>query len=100
MGQLQRRLPDGEVTNIVDRWHDVEHGALCECVLLARAVGADASAVDLAYCRNVLQKHWRLKCNHGCGAAPTAVWPSLPHVDLHDPVQAALLANAPLPRHA
>ena len=76
-------------------WQGVEHGDHCDCVVLARAVGAPASSVDYCYCRNVLQKHWRLSCNHGCGHAPAAVTPHLPRVDVRDPVQAALLANAP-----
>ena len=74
-------------------WHDVDHGDMCDCMLLALAVGAPPSSVDFAYCRNVLQKHWSVTCNHGCrGHAPRAT-PVLPHFDIHDPVQAALLAN-------
>lgn len=76
-------------------WHDVEHGDHCDCLALARAVGAPSSSIDYCYCRNVLQKHWRLSCNHGCGSHPEAATPHLPHLDIHDPVQAALLANAP-----
>jgi len=45
-------------------WSDSAHGDCCDCVALARAVGAGREAVDLNYCRAVLQKHWRLKCNH------------------------------------
>lgn len=77
-------------------WRDIQHGDSCDCVLLARAVGAAPDAIDLAYCRNVLQKHWRLSCNHGCGACAAPVTPRLPPLDMHDPVHAALLANAPV----
>lgn len=76
-------------------WQDVEHGDSCGCLLLARALGAPPSAVDLLYCRFVLQKHWRVTCNHGCGAAPPRVTLALPGLDAHDPVQAVLLANSP-----
>lgn len=78
-------------------WRDVDHGEQCDCMLLARAVGAPPETVDFAYCRVVLQKHWRLTCNHGChdrGARPAAT-PRLPPVDARDPVQATLLVNAP-----
>lgn len=50
-------------------WEDCAHGDRCDCMLLARAVGAGPAAVDLNYCRQVLQKHWRVKCNHGLRAA-------------------------------
>ena len=76
-------------------WRDVEHGDFCDCMLLARAVGAPPSTVDLNYCQHVLQKHWRLRCNHGGRARPPRVTPWLPHLDVHDPVHAALLANVP-----
>lgn len=46
-------------------WGDSDHGDCCDCMMLARAVGAGPQAVDFNYCRAVLQKHWRLKCNHG-----------------------------------
>lgn len=78
-------------------WNDVEHGDRCECLLLAQAVGAPASSVDRAYCRNVLQKHWRLACNHGCVAPAARATPQLPPCDTRDPVQALLIANAPVP---
>ena len=76
-------------------WHDVEHGDLCACMLLAHAVGASPSCIDFAYCHNVLQKHWRMTCNHGdCPPLPQAT-PRLPPLDIRDPLQAVLLANAP-----
>lgn len=76
-------------------WSDVEHGDECGCMLLAQAVGAPADTVDFNYCRQVLQKHWRLRCNHGGHSPGAPVTPQLPHLDPHDPVQAALLANSP-----
>ena len=76
-------------------WRDVDHGHLCDCMLLARAVGTPVSAVDLSYCRNVLQRHWRIRCNHGGRARPPRVTPQFPRLDLHDPVHAVLLANVP-----
>jgi hypothetical protein len=73
----------------------VPHSDGCECVLLARAVGAPPEAIDFAYCHNVLQKHWRLRCDH-CPAWPVPPTPHFPPFDLHDPVQAVLAVNAPL----
>jgi len=76
--------------------HDVEHGDHCDCMLLAAAVGAPPSSVDFAYCHDVLQKHWRLTCNHGGCARPPQATPRLPPLlDMGDPLQAAVLANAP-----
>lgn len=40
------------------------HGDHCDCQVLALAVGAPVSAVDYNYCRNVLQRHWRVVCRH------------------------------------
>lgn len=75
-------------------WDDCDHGDCCGCMELARAVGATSNAVDLHYCRTVLQKHWRLKCNHGQRAPTERATPSLPLRDAGDPVQAILLVNA------
>lgn len=77
-------------------WREVEHGDHCDCVLLARAIGVAPSAVDFRYCHEVLQRHWRVSCNHGWLAPAPAVTPRLPPFDLQDPVQAALLANLPV----
>ena len=76
---------------------DCDHGDHCDCMALARAVGAGADSVDLNYCRRVLQKHWRLKCNHGGRLPAERATPQVPPVDSSDPVQAILLANAVAP---
>jgi hypothetical protein len=76
-------------------WRDVEHGDHCSCRLLAQAIGVPAYTLDYIYCRLVLQRHWRMRCNHGGRQAAVPVTPQFPRVDLHDPVQAALLANFP-----
>lgn len=76
-------------------WRDVDHGEFCDCMLLAKAVGAEPMSVDFAYCHNVLQKHWRLRCNHGGRAAMPRLTPTLPRLDAHDAVQAILLVNVP-----
>ena len=77
-------------------WRDVDHGDMCDCMLLARAVGGSTSCVDFGYCQNVLQKHWRLKCNHGGRRPAPRETPQLPPLDIHDPLQAAVLANLPV----
>jgi hypothetical protein len=75
-------------------WGDCDHGDRCDCMALARAVGAGADAVDFNYCRRVLQKHWRLKCNHRGRDAAERATPPAPRADSSDPVQAILVANA------
>ena len=37
---------------------DCDHGDHCDCLLLSRAVGAGPAAVDVNYCRQVLQKQF------------------------------------------
>ena len=76
-----------------DVW-EYEHGDQCDCRLLASAVGADLDAVDFTYCRLVLQKRWKVRCNHGGGVFVARAIPELPRYDLHDAVQAILIVNA------
>jgi len=78
----------------VRHWQDCEHGDRCDCMLLARAVGAGPRSVDFHYCREVLQKHWRMRCNHGMRRAAPKQTPPSPPRDAGDPVQALLVANA------
>lgn len=75
-------------------WQDCEHGDRCDCMLLARAVGAGPTAVDFHYCRQVLQKHWRVKCNHGTRVPSPKRTRELPPRDPAEPLQAILVANA------
>ena len=75
-------------------WADTDHGDCCDCMMLAPAVGAGPGAVDFNYCRQVLQKHWRLKCNHGSRVPGERATPQLLPRDAGDPVQAILVANA------
>ena len=64
-------------------------------MMLARAVGAPPSCIDYGYCRRVLQRHWRVSCNHGGREPVPEPTPQLPPLDVHDPVHAVLLVNAP-----
>jgi hypothetical protein len=75
-------------------WQDCDHGDHCDCLLLARAVGAGAEAVGLNDCREVLQKRWRMPCNHGGRDPGPKRTPELPPRDPADPLQAILVANA------
>ena len=72
---------------------EIEHGDHCDCRLLSAAVGAEPSAMDFSYCRLVLQKRWRIRCNHGGGISATRTTPALPPHDYNDLVQAILIAN-------
>jgi hypothetical protein len=85
MADTELRAPD---------WWQHDHGDPCDCMALALATGAGPDAVDFNYCRQVLQKHWRLKCNHGSGVPGERATPQLPQRDAGDPVQAILAANA------
>lgn len=51
----------------------IDHGAQCECKVLAQAMGLDPRAISFDYCQRVLQKHWRMTCRHGQTAPPAAV---------------------------
>ena len=44
---------------------EFDHGEHCDCVILAAAVGARPESISCHYCRDVLQKHWRIACRHG-----------------------------------
>lgn len=41
------------------------HGNVCSCQLLSLAVTGKLDGCDYEYCRNVLQRHWKVRCNHG-----------------------------------
>jgi hypothetical protein len=73
------------------------HGSHCACRLLAASVGADPSAVDYGFCRRVLQKRWRMVCDHIPQVRREIVTPSFPPHDLQDPVQLILIANTDAP---
>ncbi len=73
------------------------HGSHCSCRLLAAAAGADPSAIDYALCRGVLQKRWRMTCDHIPQVRRNKVTPRLPLHDSRDPVHLLLIANADIP---
>ena len=70
------------------------HGLHCSCRLLAAAVGADSSAIDYALCRHILQKRWRMTCDHIPEAPRIKVTLEPPPHDPQDPLHALLIANA------
>jgi hypothetical protein len=43
----------------------IPHGTRCDCKLLAEALHMDSSNVSYEYCRNALQRRWRITCRHG-----------------------------------
>jgi hypothetical protein len=73
------------------------HGSHCACRLLAACAGAEPSAVDYEFCRRVLQKRWRMSCDHIPQVRRTRVTPNLPPHDPHDAIQLLLIANADAP---
>lgn len=70
------------------------HGPHCSCRALAAATGTEPSALDYWFCVNVLQKHWRMTCDHIPQVSRKIVTPNLPPHDARDPVHAQLIANA------
>lgn len=40
------------------------HGNKCSCRILSIAVTGRTDACSYAYCKNVLQHHWTMSCNH------------------------------------
>ena len=76
-------------------WHkERRHGSRCSCRVLATIAGGDASIIDYGYCRLVLQKRWRMRCDHVPEARRAKTTPRLPPHDANDPVHALLIANA------
>jgi hypothetical protein len=70
------------------------HGEHCSCRLLAAATGTVPSTIDYAFCRVVLQKRWRMHCDHIPRVPRKQQTRELPPHDSRDPVHALLIANA------
>jgi hypothetical protein len=70
------------------------HGSHCSCRLLAAAACADPSVIDYAFCRSVLQKRWRMTCNHIPVAPRVKTTREPPPHDPYEPLHALLIANA------
>jgi len=64
--------------------------------MLAAAAGADSSVIDYALCRYILQKRWRMTCDHIPEVPRVKMTPEPPPHDSHDPLHALLIANADL----
>ena len=78
----------------LDRRWEREHGTRCSCRLLAAATATEPSAIDYTYCCSVLQKHWRVVCDHVPNVVRQKVTREPPPHDSHDPMHALLIANA------
>ena len=78
---------------IAGHW-ERRHGSLCTCRLLAAAAQADPSAIDYGFCRRVLQKRWRMTCDHIAPVRRVVAPIVLPPHDSHDPIHVLLIANA------
>lgn len=76
----------------------IEHGAECDCNVLAQTLGLEGRAISYEYCRRVLQKRWRMTCHHGVPRAQEGRaacgdrWRELGPID---PVKAILISNEP-----
>ena len=71
-----------------------KHGEHCSCRLLAAATGTEPSSIDYAYCRRVLQRRWRVVCDHIPNVPRRKVTREPPPHDSRDPMHALLIANA------
>ncbi len=78
----------------IESHRDCGHGPHCSCRLLAAATGAAPSSIDFRFCVTVLQKRWRMTCDHFPAAPRKILTPRLPPHDSHDPVHLTLIANA------
>jgi hypothetical protein len=56
---------DCHVGGVTPNGEKIPHGAQCECVQLAAALGLPAKAISFYYCRNFLQRRWSMTCRHG-----------------------------------
>ncbi len=77
-------------------------GAVCECTVLAAALGIGPEGISFHYCLNVLQRRWAMACRHGEQPARTVVAPlSEKWKDKGEltPVLAILMENAWAPDH-
>ena len=77
---------------IVKQWSR-DHGEHCSCRALATAIGVKPSSIDYAFCHLVLQKHWRMSCDHIPDVSPKKVTREPPPHDSRDPLHALLIAN-------
>ena len=76
-------------------WHrEHKHGSHCSCRILATIAGGDPSLIDYGYCRQVLQKRWRMRCDHVPEIRREKTTPNLPAHNSRDPLHALLIANA------
>ena len=80
--------------HLVGWYQERKHGSHCSCRVLASIAGGDPSIIDYGYCRQVLQKRWRMRCDHIPEVRREKSTPELPSHDPRDPVHALLIANA------
>ena len=71
-----------------------KHGEHCSCRLLAAATGTEPSSIDYTYCRRVLQRRWRIVCDHIPTVVRRKATRRLPPHNSRDPLHALLIANA------
>jgi hypothetical protein len=71
-----------------------KHGMHCSCRLLAAAIGITPESIDYAYCHRVLQRHWRVVCDHIPVSVARRVTREIPPHNPRDPVHVLLIANA------
>lgn len=75
----------------------IPHGTHCDCRLLAEALPMDPRKLPYEYCRNVLQRRWRMTCRHG-EVMPTVAASSGPEkwkdLGKMTPLNALLVKNA------
>ena len=44
---------------------ELRHGSHCGCRVLEAAAQVRFGTISCAFCKSVLQKRWRMTCNHG-----------------------------------
>lgn len=78
----------------VGSWRRRARRALCLCRSVAMAAGAERSVIDCALCRSVLQRRWRITCDHLSPYPKEWVKGVLPPYDSDNPLDTLLIANA------
>ena len=44
---------------------ELRHGSHCSCKVLEVATKARPGSISCLFCKTILQKRWRMTCNHG-----------------------------------
>lgn len=84
---------ENQASGCAEFYGPIPHGDFCSCTILADAVGADRSAIPFEFCRQVLQRRWRMTCHHGLTQADVDEGRPAPALGRLDAAQAILVSE-------